>query len=374
MKKVVWLARAFLDYRAPVIEELYDKYGASFYVVISNKWMATHIKERLKIKLGHNLICLDDEITIGTKDLGKKLANTAFRLPLQPGLIKCLRKIQPDVVLGDGFFQWTLYAYLYKAISKCKVVVCYERTEHTERNSQWYRKLYRKSMCKLTHSYCVNGKLTTEYLQRIGVDRDKIFEGYMVHEDKGYIPKKHIERNNKKTLLFVGQLIERKGVDLLIESWLRVLKDKESVRLHIVGEGPLKAKILSRLNAEKCHNVVLFGKVPHHKIPEQYINCDMFIMPTLEDNWSLVVPEAMSFAKPIITSIYNGCYPELINSSTGLVVDPHIKEEMDSAIEFFSHTSSDKLYNMGIDSFNLIKKRNPKSASLAITQAIEYNR
>ena len=49
---------------------------------------------------------------------------------------------------------------------------------------------------------------------------------------------------------------------------------------------------------------------------------DCFIIPTLEDNWSLVVPEAMAAGLPVACSIYNGCHPELVHPENGWTFDP----------------------------------------------------
>jgi glycosyltransferase involved in cell wall biosynthesis len=46
-------------------------------------------------------------------------------------------------------------------------------------------------------------------------------------------------------------------------------------------------------------------------------------MPTLEDNWSLVVPEAMACGKPVLCSTLNGCWPELVKDDVnGWTFDP----------------------------------------------------
>ena len=54
-----------------------------------------------------------------------------------------------------------------------------------------------------------------------------------------------------------------------------------------------------------------------------YRAADCFIIPTLQDNWSLVVPEAMACGLPVASSIYNGCHPELVHPENGWTFDPY---------------------------------------------------
>jgi len=65
------------------------------------------------------------------------------------------------------------------------------------------------------------------------------------------------------------------------------------------------------------------GRVHYGDMPAYYAACDALVMPTLEDNWSLVVPEAMAAGKPVLCSVHNGCWPELVHDGeNGWVFDP----------------------------------------------------
>ena len=61
-------------------------------------------------------------------------------------------------------------------------------------------------------------------------------------------------------------------------------------------------------------------------------------MPTLEDNWNLVVPEAMACGLPIACSIYNGCYPELVHEGiNGKLFGPLKEKTIIEALKYFHH-------------------------------------
>jgi glycosyltransferase involved in cell wall biosynthesis len=63
---------------------------------------------------------------------------------------------------------------------------------------------------------------------------------------------------------------------------------------------------------------------------------DVFVLPTLEDNWSLVIPEAMACGLPVTTSIYNGCHAELIrDGENGCTFDTYNTESLLQALAYF---------------------------------------
>ena len=86
---------------------------------------------------------------------------------------------------------------------------------------------------------------------------------------------------------------------------------------------------------------------------------DIFIIPTLQDNWSLVVPEAMACGLPIISSKYNGCWPELVKPENGWVFDPLDKinfiETLHNAIE-----NKDTWKKMGEASVKIVADFSPE--------------
>lgn len=82
------------------------------------------------------------------------------RIPLTFGLLRTIRKIKPDVLITEGYFQWTPLVLLYGLIYRVPVYMGYERTLHTERNASqlkvWQRKLFNTCFA----GFLVNGQET----------------------------------------------------------------------------------------------------------------------------------------------------------------------------------------------------------------------
>lgn len=79
------------------------------------------------------------------------------------------------------------------------------------------------------------------------------------------------------------------------------------------------------------------GRIEYDRIGIYYNIADIYIIPTLEDNWSLVVPEAMACGLPIACSQYNGCHPELIDNQNGYVFDPLNPHSVLQCLDYFHH-------------------------------------
>lgn len=102
----------------------------------------------------------------------------------------------------------------------------------------------------------------------------------------------------KKIAISVGQFIPRKGFDVLLEAWKNCDKDYD---LYIIGAEPT-TEYIDIKNRLKLDNVHFEGFKTKEKLKEYYRAADLFVLPTREDIWGLVVNEAMANGLPIITT------------------------------------------------------------------------
>lgn len=122
--------------------------------------------------------------------------------------------------------------------------------------------------------------------------------------------------------LYVGSLIERKGVQFLIKAVAK-LKNAYKLRLRIAGTGPLQLDLARLAKREGVENRVEFlGHVPSGQILDLYRTSDLFILPTLGEGFSRVLYEAMSQSTPIITTRVGGITGLLQDGWNALLVNP----------------------------------------------------
>jgi len=171
--------------------------------------------------------------------------------------------------------------------------------------------------------------------------------------------------------LTVGRLIPLKGFQELIQSWAMFSQKYPGNSLVIVGTGSEESKLKYLSRSLDLNNIYFEGAVDYDNIAQYYAAADVFIMPTLEDNWSLVVPEAMACGLPILCSIYNGCYPELVDEGeNGWVFDP-LDHENTMRQLLLCVENKEKLSMMGQKSLQIVTNYTPAHGAKAIYDACQ---
>ncbi|MHC3437794.1 glycosyltransferase family 4 protein [Natrialbaceae archaeon A-gly3] len=120
------------------------------------------------------------------------------------------------------------------------------------------------------------------------------------------------------TILFVGRLVENKGIHDLLEAVDRL---GERVHLRIVGDGAERESI-HQLARDCSIQVTLEGEIPHSDLPGYYAATDVFCLPTHVDSFATVNLEAMACGTPVVTTDLEGIKTYLRPGVDGLVVPP----------------------------------------------------
>ncbi|MCD6593524.1 glycosyltransferase family 4 protein [Candidatus Bathyarchaeota archaeon] len=133
-----------------------------------------------------------------------------------------------------------------------------------------------------------------------------------------------VEKNTqpeKPTILYVGRLAYRKGLQVLVRAMPFILKEFPNARLIIAGKGYMDGFIrmlIKTLNLEG--NVRMLGFIPDEKLPELYASSSLFVMPSLYcESFGITLLEAMASGRPVIASNVGGI-PEVVKDGvTGLL-------------------------------------------------------
>lgn len=115
--------------------------------------------------------------------------------------------------------------------------------------------------------------------------------------------------------LFVGQLIERKGVSELLDAFAR-LEDGE---LYVAGDGPLQP--LVSLAAENGR-VRYVGQVDRPALQRLYSESDVLVLPSRYEVWGLVINEALAHGLPVIATRAVGAVDDLLVDDRNGYVTP----------------------------------------------------
>lgn len=388
MRKILYAIPLSLDYRLPYYEKLKELSNGEFHLLHSIKRYEQlnrlDLVEKYRRRMGENVHELHGEQVFNTYTFSFKKFDRekGKNIPIPIGLWRAIKSVNPNVLITEGFFQWTPIVILYAWLHKIPVFMGYERTPWTERNTNCIKTLHRKITDKFISGYLVNGSETKKYLISIGVDEKKIHIGGMCADSAGLVSdiagmdKQERESLRRKYVsnggllyLFTGQIVVRKGVKYLIEAWKSHALTFPEDALVLIGCGDLYDHFVKK--TEAMPSVHFEGMIPYDEVYKYYAIADVAVMPTIEDNWSLVVPEAMACGLPVATSIYNGCHVELVKEGeNGFVFDTFDVNSVVKALGAFHHCD---LYKMGECSKRLEQPFNTKNcASRSLNAIVEY--
>lgn len=118
-------------------------------------------------------------------------------------------------------------------------------------------------------------------------------------------------------LLFVGRLLEQKGVHIAIETVSQLRKEFSEVTLTIVGPKSDEGYFTSLMSQiEKCglESVITYvGPVPYDELPKYYQESTLLLMPSRTEGFGLVVTESMACATPVLALRDSGGPDEIIS-------------------------------------------------------------
>lgn len=110
--------------------------------------------------------------------------------------------------------------------------------------------------------------------------------------------KKQLGIVEKTSILFTGQFIHRKGIDILLKACVGL---PDNCGVYIVGGIPT-AEYISIIEQLKLKNIHFVSFKPPKELHYYYGATDIYVLPTREDIWGLVINEAMSYGLPVITT------------------------------------------------------------------------
>ena len=176
-----------------------------------------------------------------------------------------------------------------------------------------------------------------EFYRSFGVSEEKIYLfGYFRSGPK---LASNVIQTGKRTnieVIFVGQLIYRKGLDLLLQAIAPLFAEFPEIRLTIIGSGPS----LQRLQDQACKlgvidHVCFEGSIPSGKVLDRLRRADLLVLPSRWDGWGMVVNEALSIGVPVIVSSQCGAADIVESGVNGYVFHSENVEDLQRCIADF---------------------------------------
>jgi glycosyltransferase involved in cell wall biosynthesis len=321
--RVVLLNSEIFPYRIQLFRELANSQAIRLLVLYS----AAYSSDR-KWRINPALLDFPHRILPGfALRLPKKDYSEKRNIYFNPTLFLELLRFRPDILIGYEYSVPAMTALLYAQLFRRPYILWTDCTPHTERHltrdQRWARSVIipRARICIGTNRKSVDNLIAA------GAAPENVLEAPQMHEAKHFAAKVaaavRTSAPPSPRLLYVGGITERKGVDLLLRAFLLVAKRHPDSLLRIVGEGPLQPR-LERMATDSgvAGRVEFAGFVNYEEIHTEYARADIFILPTLEDAFGVVVVEALAAGVPVVCSPFAGAADYLQDGETGFIVDP----------------------------------------------------
>lgn len=299
-------------------------------------------------------------------------------------IIPALLDYRPDIIFVNAFSLWTLLVVLLKFIKKWRVVLIYSGSSpNVDMVDSKLRVLLRRILARFIDAAITNSQTGKKYLtETLGIDVKKVFAAPYQMPDKQALLQ-GIERQKEcdqkidglahPIFLFIGQTIYRKGISSLIEACSILESQGESnYTVLVIGDGVQRSELEEQAEKRGLKNHIKWlGWVEYGGLGYFFEKSDVFIFPTLEDIWGMVVLEAMLFEKPIICSKWAGALELLEEGKNGFLIDPYKPEELAKYMKTFI-ANPDKIDAMGSKSAEFIAEHNPKSIAERLNKVVEF--
>ena len=241
---------------------------------------------------------------------------------------KLIKKENIEFDLIHAHFSWPstyIGAKLKERFNKPVIATIHE-------NSEWFNK--ELSMHHPLLDYAWRSADALIRVNKADVPHLKKFNNHVYYIPNGfgpmYKPMNTIECRsklhlpiNKKVIFALGALIERKGINYLIDAMKIITEKRKDVLCFIGSSGPLKDKLqnqIERLELQDC--VKLVGIVPDELLPIWMNASDLYVLPSLGEGNPTAMFEVLGCGKPFIGTRVGGI-PEIItNGEIGSLVEP----------------------------------------------------
>lgn len=254
---------------------------------------------------------------------------------INPPIISKLIKEKYDVVILNGTTNFTTQAaFITSKFLKTPTILWSEGIESAQSLLGKFISPLTKYIVRNVDAVVVPGTMSRDFHIKQGAVPEKIFIAPNIVDNEMFVLqssklKKEKERlkqelniQNEQVILFVGQLIKRKGSEYLIRAYRKLKEEYDNVCLVIIGDGVLKSKLEEICIEEHIEDVRFTGWVSEEQKIIYYSISDLFVLPTLSDLCPLVLNEAMACGLPVISTNAAGCAMDLIiPGDNGFIVD-----------------------------------------------------
>jgi glycosyltransferase involved in cell wall biosynthesis len=283
-------------------------------------------------EFGGRRVVWDDDLLAGYRST---FARAAGRNDLFGGffalrdfdLFRRIIRVDYDVVWVHGFAYLTLWLAMIAAWLRRMPVLLREEQTLVRRRS-WIRRSLRAPILRVFFRFVSGlfiGTNNRRHFEHYGMAARRLFyapycvdnealgaEAGQLRPQKPRLRKEFGITEARPVILFVAKFVERKQPQLLLEAF-REVRNRRPCALLFVGDGALEHDLRRRVAEAEIPDVHFAGFLNRSEIASAYVAADVFVLPSRDEPWGIVVNEAMNFALPIVASDAVGSAADLVS-------------------------------------------------------------
>jgi len=297
---------------------------------------------------------------------------------LSLGIVGHLLRLRPQVIFSNSFGVWSILALMLKPLLWCRVIIAYEGSSPgVDYRHSALRLFVRRAMVWLADACVTNSQAGKDYLVDVlCAHRDQVFLQPYEIPDQNTLPGSEAIVGDLPSLqhpifLFVGHLIPRKGLPLLLGACSLLKSRGYNYSMWVVGDGIQQEELKDFCQKHGLSDRIHWaGRVSYDQIGSYFKGADVFVFPTLEDTWGVVTLEAMLMGKPILCSKGAGTSELVIHGENGYVFSPDNVDELADLMQRFLDNPA-LIEAMGARSQEIMAKYTPEAAAECLAKVIE---
>jgi len=285
------------------------------------------------------------------------------------GVTRTLDALAPDVVAVPGWHAPEARCAIRWARRRGSGLVLMSDSKRDDAPRRPWKEAMKRRLVGHCDVALVAGRRAREYVNELGLSAARTFDGYDVVDNEYFAKASDEARRNeeawrKRLGLGVGRyfltsnrFISRKNLLALLEAYSLYRQEigRSAWNLVVLGDGPEAPVLRSKVESDKIAGVHLVGFRGIDELPAWYGLASALVHPALQDQWGLVVNEAMSCGLPVLVSRATGCSHDLIeDGANGFVFDPRSVEDIAASLMRIDRVSEEKRASMGRRSREII--------------------
>ena len=291
---------------------------------------------------------------------------------ISPRIIWRLLRARPDVIISGGYSIPSFYACMYCKLSGAKLIIFSDGTPAYERKLGRLQQIARKVLVPRASGFIAKSKPAADRFEELGA-KGRIF---LAPHTTNLAPLLAVGATRdwsdraELRLLCVGRLIPRKGVQHLIRALAGMRPVRQPVSLTIVGSGPQQDELEALARSLEVRGIRFAGFVDQDKLPIHYAAADVFVLPTLDDPFGMVLLEAAASGLALVASEHAGATLDLVqDGESGLVFDPQDEQALSELIARLADSPA-LVRQLALAAYNVARSRTPDRTAEKYVSAI----